>query len=429
MRLTHVALLAALVVLGACMALPASEAQAQAPLLPDLQRAARRARTEAAPHRAYARALLRAGRFRDAEREFKVAARLSRNQPSALLEVAEATFATGDWNAARRACTAIETATEQHSAWSRVCRAQAFLVGQRSARAFEELELALAEMPDLAQAHLALGDAHRFRADTEQALRAYRRAAELDATSAAPHLGMGLLYAATGRRDEAIAALREAQRLEGSWPAVQRALGQLLPPEEGLPLLRAAAEGYPDWAAAQADLGRAEQLAGHPAEARAALTRALQLDPELAPAHATLGLVQLAQGEREAAEASFRHALQLVPNDAATATALADLFAATERYEEALEQYRAAADMSPSDPTPLLSGARLAVRLGRSLFATAYLDLALERRPGNWGALDLYGDVMLARGDRARARTYFQDALRAAPVEARAGIEAKLRGL
>ena len=85
--------------------------------------------------------------------------------------------------------------------------------------------------------------------------------------------------------------------------------------------------------------------------------------------------------------------------------------------------------MSPSDPTPLLSGARLAVRLGRSLFATAYLDLALERRPGNWGALDLYGDVMLARGDRARARTYFQDALRAAPVEARAGIEAKLRGL
>ena len=114
MRLTHVALLAALVVLGACVALPAREAQAQAPLLPDLQRAARRARTEAAPHRAYARALLRAGRFRDAEREFKVAARLSRNQPSALLEVAEATFATGDWNAARRACTAIETATEQN---------------------------------------------------------------------------------------------------------------------------------------------------------------------------------------------------------------------------------------------------------------------------------------------------------------------------
>ncbi|MCA9576241.1 MAG: tetratricopeptide repeat protein, partial [Myxococcales bacterium] len=290
---------------------PVERADAQAPLLPELQRTARRARTDPAPHRDYARALLRAGQFRAAEREFKVAARLSRNDPAALLEVADAVFATGDWNASRRACTALERATEQNSAWSRVCRAKAYLVGQRSARAFEELEIVLREMPDLPQAHLALGDAHRFRADTENALSAYRRAAALDPSSAAPHLGMGLLYEATGRRAEAIAALREAQRLEGTWPEVQRALGHIVGGEEGLALLRAAAEGYPTWALAQAELGRAEQRAGHLAEARAALTRALALDADLAPAHATLGRVQFAEGDNPAAEASFRRALEL----------------------------------------------------------------------------------------------------------------------
>lgn len=429
MRCTHMTLLAASLLVGAALMGKASEALAQAPELPALQRAARQARSDAAPHRAYARALLRAGQFRAAEREFKVAARLSRNDPAALLEVAEAVFASGDWNASRRACTALERATEQNSAWSRVCRAKAFLVGQRSARAFEELEVVLREMPDLPQAHLALGDAYRFRADTENALTAYRRAAELDPTSAAPHLGMGLLYAATGRRAEAITALREAQRLEASWPEVQRALGQLLGGEEGLVLLRGAAEGNPTWAVALADLGRAEQLAGHYAEARAALSRALSLDSGLAPAHAALGHVQVAQGELPAAEASFRRALELVPNDAETASALADVFAATERYEEALEGYRGAADMNPSDPTPLLTGARLAIRLGRPLFATAYLDRALEQHPGNADALELYGDVMVARNDRTRARAYYQQALAAAAPSGRPGIEAKLRAL
>ena len=79
MRPTHVALLA--LALSGALVVDAAAARAQAPLLPELQRAARRARTEAAPHRAYARALLRAGQFRNAEREFKVAARLSRNDP------------------------------------------------------------------------------------------------------------------------------------------------------------------------------------------------------------------------------------------------------------------------------------------------------------------------------------------------------------
>ncbi len=404
-------------------------ASAQAPLLPELRRAARRARREPEPHQHYARALLRAGDFRGAEREFRVAARLSRNAPSALLEVAEAVFASGDWNASRRACRDLERLTERDSAWSRVCRAKAFLVGQRSARAFEELALALEEMPDLFEAHLALGDAHRFRADAEQGLQAYQRAAELNPSSAAPHLGMGLLHLAMNRPEPALRELREAHRLESSWPEVQRALGQMVPTDEGLPLLRAAAAGYPTWAAAQADLGQAEFQAGNLDEALAALTRALEIDPELAPAHATLGHVLLARGDQEAAEASFRSALERVPNDSHTATALAGLFELTERYEEALEGFRAAADMNPSDPTPLLRGAQLALRLGRSLLASAYLDRALDQHAQHAGVLELYGDVMRARGDSTRARSFYQDALRVSDGADRARVQEKLNAL
>lgn len=417
-----------LTLLALSMVVP-EPASAQAPALPELRRSARRRSAGPDERRAYAVALQRAGQYREAQREFGVVARLRRRDPAALLEAAQAVFASGDFRASRRACRTLERDTERDSVWSRVCRAQAFLVAHRSTRAFEELEVALAESPDLYEAHLALGEAHRYRAAVDEALASYRRAAELRPESAAPHLGIGRLYAAVGRTDESVAALRRAHELEPSWPAVQYELGSQLSGPEGLALLRSAVAGRPEWAAAEASLGQALFEAGDFPAAQATLERAIALDDDNAPAHATLARTLFAQDALSEAEAAARRAVELVRNDAATTQLIGDIEARTERYEEALETYRSAADMVPRDPTPLIAGARLAMRLNRNLLAAAYLDRALDINQANAVVLELYGDVMLARRNRARARSYWTDAIAGQGDVDRDAIRAKIAAL
>ena len=55
----------------------------------------------------------------------------------------------------------------------------------------------------------------------------------------------------------------------------------------------------------------------------------------------------------------------------------------------------------------------LGLAQGRSLLAGALLDKALEREPQHGEALGLYGDVLVARGDKKAARDFYHRALAA----------------
>ncbi len=414
--------------LALLLAAPAT-VSAQETALEERAAAARANRRDPEAQAAYGRALLRAGRYREASRALQAAARLERRSPEALYDVARVAFAQGDYRAAQRACRPIER-IERDSTIARVCRARAFLVWNRSARAFEELEAALAQAPSDFEALLAMGDAHRLRADVPAAEGAYRRAAQANAGSAEPHLGLGRLYAAASRRDDAVRALRRALELDAASPEVLYELGRLLGgTEEARSLLGRAVAGRPSWAEAQVALGDALLEAGQNAEAETAFGRAVELNERLAEAHAGLGRAKTAQGEHEEAEAALQRALELVPNWQETALALAALYEATERWERAFEQYRHAADLDPRNPVPLLSAARLAIRLNRDVLAAGFLDRILAQRASHAAALALYGDVMRARGDRARARQYYERALGGEGRVDRARVQRALREL
>lgn len=408
----------------------AVSAEAQESELEPLRAAAREAPRDYLAQRALGIALLRAGRYREAERQLARAARLQRGSLEALFDVARVAFARGDHAAAERACRALQRISKT-ALLTRVCNARSDLIWNRSARAFEELEAALAEDPNHYEALYALGEAYRRRGEVANAESAYQRAAAARPQEAEPYLGLGRLYAAAGRRDDAIRALRRGLELDPQSPEIQFELGrQLGGSDEGRQLLERAVAGRPDWPEAQVALADALLSAGQLEAAERAYRAAIQGNPANASAHGGLGRALLARGDMTGAEASLREALRLVPNDAQSALALAEVLARTGRVEESFEQFRHAADLDPRNPTPLLRAAEIAIGLERDVLASGFLDLALSRIPNQPRALALYGDVMRLRGDRVAARDYYERALAAAgDLPDRSRVQQALREL
>lgn len=425
-------LLSALGLVGLLLVLPAP-GRAQEAALEGLRGAARSAPRDYDAQVALGRALLEAGRYRDASTTLRRAAGLRRGDPAPLYEIARVDFAQREHRRARAQCRAIERAAAG-SALSHVCQARAFLAWNRSARAFEEVEAALAQSPDDYEALLALGDAHRLRASVREAAEAYGRAIRVSPTAAEPHLGLGQLYAAAHDTPAALRELRLAHELDGDDPDVDFELGRALAetPDgaaQGLVHLREAVGNRAGWTLARASLGDALLALGQHEEAIRELRTVLREDPRLPQARAALGRALIAAGELEEAESTLTQAIEQVPNDAVSVSALAEVYARTERAEEAYEQYRHAADLDPTSPQPLLAAARLALSQQRPVLAVGFLSRVLSAHPNDAAALALMGDVMRARSQATQARDFYRRALSAdGPID-RAAVEAALRAL
>lgn len=405
-------------------------AEAQETELAALDAAADAAPRDHAALRAYGMGLLRAGRYAEARRTLDRAVRLApRGSLEARFDVARVAFAEGDHTAAERACRALSR-LEKRAVLTLVCNARADLVWNRSARAFEALNEALAADASSYEALVALGEAHRLRASVAEAESAYARATAVSPSSAEPHLGLGRLFAAAGRRDEAVAALRRALALDPTSPDAEYELGRLLGgTTEALDLLARAAAGRPSWAEAQVAIGEARLSAGQVAEAEAAFSAAIRLNDDLAVAHSGVGRARAARGDWAGAETPLRTAIALVANDATATLALGDVLAHTDREDEAFETYRHASELSGS-PEGLLRAARVALEHGRDVLASGFLDRALDRTPDLAAALALYGDVMVARRNSASARDYYTRALAGSgELSDRARVEAALASL
>lgn len=396
--------------------------------LATLEAAANANRRDAAAQSAYGRALIRAERFRDAERVLRNAAGLQSNSIESLFELAQVAFAQDDYRKSRAACRALERKSRNH-VLTHVCRARAFLVWNRSGRAFEEVEAAMGVDPNHFEALLALGDAHRLRAQLNESEAAYRRAIATDGTRWEPHYGLGLLYSNARREAPALEAFRAAARLDSNNPDIQYELAIRSSGDEAKRLLQAAVASRPQWVEALVALADLELRAGDTAQARAHFETVLERQETNAAAHIGLGRILLEADDVEAGERHLRRALELVPNSPDVALALGDLYRRQERHQDAFAQYRQAAALAPSAPVGLLRAASLALELRRDTLASGFLDRYLQGKPNSAPALALYGDVMVARRDPGAARRYYQRALRGRGEIDRAEVERKIREL
>ncbi len=240
--------------------------------------------------------------------------------------------------------------------------------GNREAAQYLRAASELSPTGDRAQALAAAWMSLAQSLKGEERLEAYRRAAQLNPTSAAAHLA-----AARAAEDDKNVAATEAE---------YKAAAQLEP-------------NNPDAFAGLANL----YIAGKRLpEAESALRKYVGLDPQNARAHLMLGHVLGLQNKVAEAQPEFERALELAPGDAAISRDLALLYIDNQEFAKAEPLFRDALKAAPKD-------AELHHRLGTCLleqkkFAEAQSELlnAVNLKP-DYGIA--YGDLAFAASENA----------------------------
>jgi tetratricopeptide (TPR) repeat protein len=356
------------------------------------------------------RALLRAGKLKEAETLLREHARASDNSIESLYELARVQFAADDYAKSRQACRTL-AAKDREAMLTDLCMARAFLVWRRAARAGEYVDSALAKAPNHPDVLLALADYKRVSGDLQASQAAYERVLRIDSTNPDAFFGLGELYLIAPKPDAARKAFAAALANAPDWPEANFELGKLESPPRSIALLRAALVARPTWTDAKLALGAAFLENGEASAAESLFKEVLKVAPKLPLAHARLGMALAAKRDFKNAEAELKVGLAGLPNDADAALALARVYAQTERNEDAFEAYRNAASLEKTGSRALLEAGEFAMKLGRNTLAQAYLEKAVERTPRSALAQARFADVVLARGDRALARQHYQLAL------------------
>jgi serine/threonine-protein kinase len=234
-------------------------------------------------------------------------------------------------------------------------------------RAREAAERAVALDDRFADGHYSVGlyEAY-FGWNLERAEREFRRAIELNPRSALPHVWLGELLAAVGRRDEALPLARHAQQLEPLSPLINALAG----------LTYYIAHSYDD--------------------ALQAAERAVELEATFPAGYNALGWVRADRREYDAAIAAFEKAVRYSARSPLMVSLLGSTCARAGRAETARHLLL---DLQERGSGPLYPGL-IYWELGEADRAFVLLERAFEQRNG---ALWLF--CMERLGDEPRWRT------------------------
>lgn len=322
-----------------------------------------------------------------------------------------------------------------------ICRAE---IGRfesaRDPAAFARAQAACARAanmdPELREVSLALGELHRVRGETDQAVEHYTQALDDVALRPAAYIGLARTQSALGNNQLALDYFQRARELRPGDSAIYRELGYHQYLNDDLPhaieSFRAAATLRPDDAAPWSSLGGLYLASGDSVQASEAFHRSLAIEPSYA-ALSNLGTLKYDEGAYAEAAALYRRAAELDPDDYRVWGNIGDALSAMPAIAaQAGEPYRRAARMvdryvgiKPDDAQALGLLAWYRANLGErpaALDALARAEaLATERGEIAFlGAqtLALLGDVAGARErlGRARSQDIPQQRIDASPV-------------
>lgn len=309
----------------------------------------------------YGAILMRLGRMAEARTQFEASLKLNPDQTSALTNLAQIYFDSGQPDDLRMALTLLERAGKNTSdpAISRALvitclKLSQVLMEKGDLRAAgRTLESAVAGGLDDAKIYAALAEVYEADGHFENAIPAMRLAVSRDPQNELYHFRYGLLLTDSHAPGAGIVRLQEA-------------LGQ-----------------FPNSARLWLALGIAQLTYGQNAEAENSFKRSLALDPKAVPALAYLGVTYAERGEYQNAVSFYEQAIALNSKLAALYYLLADTMlkspdADTTRAEK---YFRRAVEIDPNLAGAYLAWARLYVRANRYDEAAPLLERAVALQP------------------------------------------------
>ncbi|MBN1675282.1 MAG: tetratricopeptide repeat protein [Kiritimatiellae bacterium] len=195
----------------------------------------------------------------------------------------------------------------------------------------------------------------------------------------------GLVLAAAGRTDEAIARYRKSLQVYPRYEYAHNNLGLCLADkgqlDKAMAHYRQAVAINPAYADAHNNLGLALAGLGRPAEAVREYREALRIKPTFIDARNNLGVALVAQGRPEDAIREYRAVLRQAPSVVATHVNLGVALADTGRTEEAAASYSAAIRLFPDSFEAHFNLGNLLARQTRYAEAIPHFSAAARVRP------------------------------------------------
>ena len=196
-----------------------------------------------------------------------------------------------------------------------------------------------------------LGIVLRFAGRKDDAIAAYREALKLDADDPKIHANLGTTLRELGRFDEALVSLQRSIELDPNAPLAHTLLGNLYldlrRTDEAIASYERAVTLEPRFAEAYSNLGNGYGQAGRYADAVAAIAKCIALKPQWPDAYVNLSDALRHLGRLEESVNAAQKALDLQPQSAASRVNLGNALISQGRVEEAIVAWRAAADIAP----------------------------------------------------------------------------------
>jgi tetratricopeptide (TPR) repeat protein len=363
------------------------------------------------------RAYVAKGNLQGGREELLAAISLHRSFLGPRLLLAEVSLMTGQNEEALRYADQILSVESSPAVRLVRCRALRALNRMNDARI--ELTDLLREKPDMIDAQLQMGLLNLEQKRYEEATQIFETLQKPGQNDLRALEGLVKTRIAQNQLDEALRLVQsEYQKSPSS--ALQAILANLslMAGKYDLALehYQVLAAKSPNSAALQSQLGDAYYGKGDLNRALVTYDRSRQLQPNNAAAHARVASALESLGKSEDAIASYRRSLEIRPNNPSVCNNLALLLADRGKdLDEALALARIAQEKLPSNPM-------VADTVGWIYYKKGLLEPALQvfanltaKHPGNPTYHLHFASVLLAKGDKTKAREQLQNALNSKP--------------
>jgi len=257
------------------------------------------------------------------------------------------------------------------------------LLQKDPALAAEQAREILKAVPHHPRARLILGSAQRLAGKAHAAIEILAPLVLEQPRSAPAHLELGIAMAEGGRMREAVAALRDAARLQPNSVDAWRLLA--------------------DYLDAVGDADGADR-------ARGQYIKAATQDPRLTEAAAALVANNL-----PLADARLRAHLAAYPTDVAALRMLAEVAGRLRRYQDAQELLERCLELAPSFEAARHNYAVVLNRQAKPAAALPHIERLLEKEPRNPGYLNLKAAILANMGEYAGSIEVYAEVLREHP--------------